>query len=216
MIVFLRYFCGTPSSSTKKTIPTKIIIPCSPRQLAHYGHHQPPSATANGILRTDPKIANRDRERNRLTGGSGGGSNCEGEMESLLHHHDSIGSAGGGGCRAANNNNNNNNSSSGGGSILKYNVKQKPLFICPHQAAMTDHHQQQQSYHHHRQDMPMSLPATGTTLYSTCNESIPTVGSGMGTSVDDYTSVLTKTGACGGVGGDYEMNEFDNKSTNYK
>lgn len=154
-------------------------------QLAHYGHH-PPNVTnnnsaANGILRTDPKIANRDRERNRLTG------NCEGEMESLLHH-DSIGSVGGGGGGGCCKNNNNNN-------ILKYNMKQKPLFMCPHQSA-------------DRQDLSMNLPA-GTTLYSTCNKSMAGGGG-----LDDY-SVLTKAGV-GCVGGDYEMNEFDNKSANYK
>lgn len=149
------------------------------------------SSTANGVLRTDPKIANRDWERNRLTG------NCEGEMESLLHHHDSMGSGGGGGgggvgvgagggcCK----NNNNNN-------ILKYSMKQKPLFMCPHQSSVD------------RQELSMNLPA-GTTLYSTCHDSM----------ADDY-SVLTKVGGggCGAgvVGGDYEMNEFDNKSANYK
>lgn len=145
------------------------------------------AATANGNLRTDPKIVNRDRERNRLTAGN----SCEGEMESLLHHHDSMGSTGGGGgsgvcggvcCKNTNNTNNN---------ILKYNVKQKPLFMCPHQS-LTD-----------RPDLQINLPA-GTTLYSTCGESIA-IG-------DDY-AVLTKTGV---GGGDYEMNEFDNKSANYK
>lgn len=145
------------------------------RKLAHYGHHPPnvTNSTANGGLRTDPKIANRDRERNRLTG------HCEGEMESLLHHHDSIGSVGGGGCCKNNNNNN----------ILKYNMQQKPLFMCPHQSV----------------DRPDLQP--GATLYSTCNESM--------TGVDDY-SVLTRTGGGGGTGGDYELNEFDNKSANYK
>lgn len=102
-------------------------------------------------------------------------------MESLLHHHDSIGSVGGGGGCCKNNNNNN---------ILKYNMKQKPLFVCPHQPF-------------DRQDMTMNLP-TGTTLYSTCNESM----------TDDY-SVLAKSGS-GRGGGDYEMNEMDNKSANYK
>lgn len=101
------------------------------------------------------------------TGGGGGGGS---------------GVCGGVCCKNTNNNNNN---------ILKYNMKQKPLFMCPHQS-LAD-----------RTDMQMNLPP-GTTLYSTCSQSIA--------AVDDY-AMLTKTGV---GGGDYEMNEFDNKSANYK
>lgn len=93
------------------------------------------------------------------------------------------GGSGGGGCCKSNNNNN----------IMKYNMKQKPLFMCPHQSSSE------------RQDLAMNLPA-GTTLYSTCNESM--------TGVEDY-AVLTRSAGLGG-GGDYELNEFDNKSANYK